>query len=79
MESFWLQLLEGFRQRLLDCDPERTVLLGDHHVDLRAAQAAKVKSCFCHWGLGHDDGLQADFQADQVTDLPLVFPSGEPS
>ncbi|MCK4508033.1 MAG: HAD-IA family hydrolase, partial [Desulfuromonadales bacterium] len=23
--------------KLLDCDPERTVLLGDHHVDLRAA------------------------------------------
>jgi phosphoglycolate phosphatase len=65
--------------KLLDCDPERTVLLGDHHVDLRAAHAAKVKSCFCHWGLGHDDGLQADFQADQATDLPLVFPASEPS
>ena len=65
--------------KLLDCDPERTVLLGDHHVDLRAALAAKVKSCFCHWGLGHDDGLRADFQAGQATDLPLLFPAGEPS
>lgn len=59
---------------LLDCEPKRTVLLGDHHVDLRAAHAAKVKSCFCAWGLGHDDGLQADFQAERATDLPLIFP-----
>lgn len=65
--------------KLLDCDPERTVLLGDHHVDLRAAHAAKVKSCFCAWGLGHDDGLKADFQADKATDLPFVFPVGEPT
>ncbi len=59
---------------LLDCEPKRTVLLGDHHVDLRAAHAADVKSCFCAWGLGHDDGLQADFQAERASDLPLIFP-----
>ncbi len=60
--------------KLLDSHPEKTVLLGDHHVDLRAAHAAGVKSCFCAWGLGHDDGLQADFQADRSIDLPRVFP-----
>jgi len=58
----------------LDCVPERTVLLGDHHVDLRAAHAAGVKSCFCAWGLGHADGLQADYQADTTEDLPVMFP-----
>lgn len=63
--------------KLLACDAEKTVLLGDHHVDLRAAHAAKVKSCFCAWGLGHDDGLQADFLADKATDLPLIFPPDE--
>ena len=61
----------------LDCVPERTVLLGDHHVDLRAAHAANVKSCFCAWGLGHDDGLRADFQAATPADLPSLFPAGD--
>lgn len=63
--------------KVFSCHPEHTVLLGDHHVDLRAAHAAKVKSCFCAWGLGHDDGLQADFQVNRATDLPLVFPREE--
>ena len=57
--------------------PERTVLLGDHHVDLRAAHAAGVKSCFCAWGLGHDDGLRADFQAETAADLARLFPEVE--
>ena len=60
----------------LECAPQQTVLLGDHHVDLRAAHAAGVKSCFCAWGLGHEDGLQADFSAMTTADLPLVFPRG---
>ena len=60
----------------LGCVPEQTVLLGDHHVDLRAAHAARAKSCFCAWGLGHDDGLQADFEAMTTTDLPIIFPVG---
>lgn len=59
---------------LLGGVPEKTVMLGDHHVDLRAAQAAGVKSCFCAWGLGHDDGLQADFLAGVTADLPRLFP-----
>jgi phosphoglycolate phosphatase len=58
----------------LDCAPQQTVLLGDHHVDLRAARAAGVKSCFCAWGLGHEDGLQADYAAATTADLPLIFP-----
>lgn len=62
---------------LLDCRAEHTVLLGDHHVDLRAARAAGVKSCFCAWGLGHNDGLQADFHATTTSDLPLLFPEAE--
>ena len=61
----------------LGCVPERTVLLGDHHVDLRAAHAANVKSCFCAWGLGHDDGLRADFHAATPADLPSLFPPGD--
>ena len=60
--------------KLLDCDPEKTVLLGDHHVDLRAAHAAGTKSCFCVWGLGHDDGLKADYEAETTSDLSILFP-----
>jgi phosphoglycolate phosphatase len=59
---------------LMKCSPEQTVLLGDHHVDLRAAHAAGIKGCFCAWGLGHDDGLKADFHATAVADLSLLFP-----
>ncbi|MGK2907671.1 MAG: HAD family hydrolase [Desulfuromonadales bacterium] len=59
---------------LLASIPERTVLLGDHHVDLRAAHAAGIKSCFCAWGLGHDDNLPCDFRAATPADLPQLFP-----
>ena len=59
---------------LLASIPERTVLLGDHHVDLRAAHAAGIKSCFCAWGLGHDDNLHSDFWAATPADLPQLFP-----
>jgi phosphoglycolate phosphatase len=62
---------------LLKSIPERTVLFGDHHVDLRAAHAAGVKSCFCAWGLGHDDGLRADYQATSTADLLRFFPQGD--
>jgi phosphoglycolate phosphatase len=61
---------------VLKSPAEETVMLGDHHVDLRAAHAADVKSCFCAWGLGHDDGLQADYQAASTADLPALFPTG---
>jgi len=59
---------------LLGSMPERTLLFGDHHVDLRAARAAGIKSCFCAWGLGHNDNLHADFQAATPADLLLLFP-----
>lgn len=62
---------------LLGSRPERSVLFGDHHVDLRAARAAGVKSCFCAWGFGHDDHLHADFQAATPADLPLLFPKDQ--
>ncbi len=64
---------------LLGSKAEHTVLLGDHHVDLRAAHAAGVKSCFCSWGLGHNDNLQADFQANTTSDLLRLFPEAAQS
>ena len=59
---------------LVKSSPEQTVLLGDHHVDLRASHAAGIKACFCAWGLGHDDGHKADYYATAVADLSLLFP-----
>ena len=59
---------------LLASIPERTLLFGDHHVDLRAAHAAGIKACFCAWGLGHDDSLHADFRAATPADLLQHFP-----
>jgi len=63
----------------LQCDPATTVFLGDHHVDLRAASAGRVKSCFCAWGLGHDDGLQPDYHAETTGDLTALFPASTSS
>lgn len=65
--------------RQLGSRAECSVLLGDHHVDLRAARAAGVKSCFCAWGLGHADGLQADFVAATPAQLAELFPGDRPS
>lgn len=58
----------------LDAEPGRAVMLGDHHVDLRAARAAGVGNCFCAWGLGHDDGLDSDYRAETTADLVTLFP-----
>lgn len=62
---------------LLKPDPACTVMLGDHHVDLRAATAGGIKSCFCAWGLGHTDGLTADFHAETAADLMSLFPGDD--
>ncbi len=58
----------------LGAAPSRTVMFGDHHVDLRAARAAGTSNCFCGWGLGHDDGLKSDFRAETTADLIAIFP-----
>jgi phosphoglycolate phosphatase len=63
----------------LGCHPGQAVMLGDHHVDLRAAHAAGVKSCFCAWGLGHADNLNADFEATTTADLAMLFPESKDS
>ncbi|TYO98953.1 phosphoglycolate phosphatase [Geothermobacter ehrlichii] len=55
--------------RVLDIPPERTLMIGDHHTDLRAAKAAGIKSCFCGWGYGHEDGETPDLRAASVAEL----------
>jgi phosphoglycolate phosphatase len=58
----------------LGATPQQTVMIGDHHTDLYAAQAAGVASCFCAYGFGHSDGLAADYRAGSPADLLLLFP-----
>ena len=58
----------------LHADPQQTVMIGDHHTDLRAGQGAGTMTCFCAYGMGHTDGLVPDFQAVKSTDLPKLFP-----
>lgn len=53
------------------------VLIGDHHTDLSAGQAAGVRTCFCRWGLGERGGIDPDFQADTAEALLQLFPGKE--
>ncbi|GAB6083014.1 HAD family hydrolase [Desulfuromonas carbonis] len=53
------------------------VLIGDHHTDLSAGQAAGVRTCFCRWGLGERGGIDADFQVDSAEALLQLFPGIE--
>ncbi len=58
----------------LNADPQQTVMIGDHHTDLRSGLGAGTMTCFCAYGMGHADGLLPDFKAEQSTDLLQLFP-----
>lgn len=58
----------------LGAEPQQTVMIGDHHTDLYSAQAAGVATCFCAYGLGHTDGLDPDYRAEEASDLLKLFP-----
>ena len=49
------------------------LMIGDHHTDLRAGHGAGVATCFCAWGLGHDDGLIPDLRAATVAELAALL------
>lgn len=64
--------------RELQADPQRAVLIGDHHTDLRAGRAAGIKTCFCSFGIGNDGGLDSDYRAETPEDLLRLFPAENP-
>lgn len=55
------------------CDT--AIMIGDHHTDLLAGQAAGLKTCFCAWGLGHDGGVPFDYRAETPLELARLFPA----
>jgi phosphoglycolate phosphatase len=65
-------VLEALRR--LHADPQHAVMIGDHHTDLKAGNAAGIKTCFCTWGFGNDGGQPHDFCADTPADLLKLFP-----
>jgi len=67
-----LPILEALKA--LKADPQQTVMVGDHHTDLRAGRGAGTMTCFCAYGMGHTDGLSPDFRAETSTDLLRLFP-----
>jgi phosphoglycolate phosphatase len=69
-------VLQALRE--LQADPERAVLIGDHHTDLQAGRAAGVRTCFCAFGFGNDGGVDYDFLAETPEDLLRLFPAENP-
>lgn len=66
-----LPVQEALRQ--LGARPESAVMIGDHHTDLRAGNAAGVRSCFCAWGIGQDGGEPCAYRAETPADLARLL------
>ncbi|MEA3466447.1 MAG: HAD-IA family hydrolase [Thermodesulfobacteriota bacterium] len=58
----------------LDIAPANCVMIGDHHTDLRSAEAAGVSSCFCHYGFGHTDAVPSTWSVTSAHELLTLFP-----
>lgn len=58
----------------LNVSLENCVMIGDHHTDLRSAQAAGVASCFCNYGFGCDDGAAHTWRVNSADELLTLFP-----
>ena len=54
---------------LLDLKPEEALMVGDHHTDIFAANACKVKSVFLTYGFGKIGDSKPDFVFDSFKEL----------
>ena len=52
---------------------ERSLMIGDHHTDLRAAAAAGIDAIFCCWGYGNNGGQNPRFVAETVANLQRIL------
>jgi len=67
-----LPVLKALEQ--LGALPSEAVMVGDHHTDLYSGRAAGTFTCFCAYGLGHDDGLSVEYRVNQPQELLSLFP-----
>ena len=58
----------------LNGHPQQALMIGDHHTDLYAAQAAGIATCFCAYGFGHCDDHVPDYQVADSRDLLTLLP-----
>ena len=49
--------------------PQKTLMVGDSHVDLEMGLQAGVRTCFANYGFGTADGYQPDHILDRFSDL----------
>ena len=57
----------------LKAENRYSLMIGDHHTDLRAAIAADTPACFCSWGYGNDGGETSAYTANSVTELRHIL------
>ncbi len=50
-------------------------MIGDHHTDILAGNAAGTKVCWVAWGIGHQDGQRVDAVAHHPHELPSLIGS----
>jgi phosphoglycolate phosphatase len=65
-----LSLFAGF-----EALPRSSWMIGDHHTDIRAAQAAGCRMLWCGWGFGNRDGLAVDAVAADPREVAAVLDS----
>jgi len=65
------QLIEALNQ--LRAESHSSLMIGDHHTDLRAAKAAGMPACFCAWGYGNDGGEIPAHSVTSVTELKSLL------
>ncbi len=57
----------------LQAEPQSSLMIGDHHTDLRAATAAGIPACFCSWGYGNDGGETPAYTLSSVAELQQLL------
>ena len=67
-----IPLLAALEQ--LGSAPDEAVMIGDHHTDLHAGNAAGVATCFCSWGLGNTGDAIPTWRVHSVSELSRLFP-----
>ena len=57
----------------LGATADQAIMIGDHHTDLRAGEAAGIAVCFCSWGFGDDGGCTPTHRVDNAAELQQVL------